>query len=120
MLHQISAPEIQSQEITGKAKPSGIETFCEHLQAQTYFERLQEIGISRLHSIGPFSAFCIPETAPEGFPVIILYLQHITKIMETSTTTSYTYIGLVINPQSGSKNANLNDRLTKICRWCNN
>lgn len=44
-------------------------------EVQTYFERLQETGISQLHSIGPFSAFCIPEIAPEGFPVIILYLQ---------------------------------------------
>lgn len=37
-------------------------------------ERLQEIGMSPLQSIGPFSAFCTPDIAPEGFPVIILYL----------------------------------------------
>lgn len=52
-------------------------------EAKTYFERLQETGISQLHSIGPFSAFCIPEIAPEGFPVIILYLWHIIKIIQT-------------------------------------
>lgn len=92
--------------MTGKTQSSGIETFCELFFIQTYFERLQEIGISQLHSIGPFSAFCTPEIAPEGFPVIILYLQYITKIMETSTTTSYTYIGLVTNPQRGSNNTN--------------
>lgn len=39
-----------------------------------YRERLQETGMSPLQSIGPFSAFCTPDIAPEGFPVIILYL----------------------------------------------
>lgn len=40
----------------------------------SYRERLQETGMSPLQSIGPFSAFCTPDIAPEGFPVIILYL----------------------------------------------
>lgn len=40
----------------------------------TYFERLQEIGISELHSIFPFSNFWWPEIAPDGFSVMILYL----------------------------------------------
>lgn len=47
---------------------------CKQINDKTYLERLQEIGISRLHSMGPFSAFCTPDIAPEGFPVIILYL----------------------------------------------
>lgn len=70
---QISVLKDRCWERTAKAQLSSPET----LWVQTYFERLQEIGISQLHSIGPFAAFCIPEIAPEGFPVIILYLQHI-------------------------------------------
>ena len=40
----------------------------------THLERLQETGISVLHSILPFSNFCWPEMVPEGFSVMILYL----------------------------------------------
>lgn len=40
-----------------------------------YLDKLQETGISLLHSIFPFSHFWCPEMVPGGFSVMILYLQ---------------------------------------------
>lgn len=45
------------------------------LAAPTYLERLQETGISVVHSIFPFSHFWCPEMVPDGFSVMILYLR---------------------------------------------
>lgn len=41
----------------------------------SYLDRLQETGISVLHSIFPFSHFWWPEMVPDGFSVMILYLR---------------------------------------------
>lgn len=41
----------------------------------SYLDRLQETGISVLHSILPFSHFWWPEMVPDGFSVMILYLR---------------------------------------------
>lgn len=40
-----------------------------------YLDRLQDTGISVLHSIFPFSHFWCPEIVPDGFSVMILYLR---------------------------------------------
>lgn len=42
----------------------------------SYLDRLQDTGISVLHSIFPFSHFWCPEMVPGGFSVMILYLRH--------------------------------------------
>lgn len=44
-------------------------------RGSSYLDKLQETGISLLHSIFPFSHFWCPEMVPGGFSVMILYLQ---------------------------------------------
>ena len=48
-------------------------------------DRLQDTGISVLHSIFPFSHFWWPEIVPDGFSVMILYLR------QTDTSVSLTF-----------------------------